>query len=129
MTMGLTLFQQFMTNKERGFKRTSPAVSAAPNKPKSSEIKCEACGYIASNKQAFSDHIIRVHKITRRTDMRTEPTEVKEQKKILYCHYWNNGGSCKFLAQVSSQVLEYGMFREQIKGSYPPTPGPTGGFD
>ena len=72
------VFQQFMTNKERGFKRTSPAVSAAPNKPKSSEIKCEACGYIASNKQALSDHIIRVHKITRRTDMKTEPTEVKE---------------------------------------------------
>ena len=90
------VFQQFITNKERGFKRTSPTVSAVPNKPKPSDIRCETYGYTASNKQALSDHIIRVYKITRRTDMRTEPKEVKEHEHILYCHYWNNGGSCNF---------------------------------
>ena len=66
------VFQQFITNKERGFKRTSPTVSAVPNKPKPSDIRCETCGYTASNKQALSDHIIRVHKITKRTEDRTK---------------------------------------------------------
>ena len=44
------VYQQFITNKERGFKRTSPTVSAVQNKPKPSDIKCETCGYTASNK-------------------------------------------------------------------------------
>jgi hypothetical protein len=144
------VFQQFMTNKEREFKRTSPAVSAAANKPKSSEIKCEKCGYIASNKQALSDHIIRVLKITRRTDMRTEP------KKILYFHYWNNGGSCNFeertgrpckfehtqaprcifdgncnrkacMFSLKNQNTDDDIFfREQVKGIQTPSPGATG---
>ena len=76
------IFQQFIRNKERGFKRTSPTTSAAQNK--SGDIKCETCGYIANNKNTLNDHIIRVHKITRRTDKRTEVQEVKEQKNILY---------------------------------------------
>ena len=95
------IFQQFIRNKERGFKRTYPTTSAAQNK--SGDIKCETCGYIANNKNTLNDHIIRVHKITRRTDKRTEVREVKEQKKILYCHYWNNGGSCNFEERTGRQ--------------------------
>ena len=35
-------------------------------------------------------------KITRIADNRSQVKENKEQRKTLYCHYWNNGGSCNF---------------------------------
>ena len=57
------IYQQFMKNKERGFKRVSPTSNSVPNK--STESKCEKCDYTATNKSTLNDHNIRVHKITR----------------------------------------------------------------
>ena len=88
------IFQQFIRNKERGFKRTSPTANAVPNK--SAEFKCELCDYIAENKSNLNDHTIRVHRITRRPDIQRQTADQSRQSKVLYCHHWNNSGSCNY---------------------------------
>ena len=94
------IFQRFMSNRSRGFKRTSPATQSLPVNKKNSkgDLNCETCGYQAENKSSLTDHVTRVHKITRRTDNRahvTKPqvpqtkvqadTGSKDQQRPLYC--------------------------------------------
>ena len=55
------IYQQFIKNKERGFKRTSPTTNPSPKI--STDVKCETCGYIATNKGNRNDNTIRVYKI------------------------------------------------------------------
>ena len=88
------IFQRFVQNKKRGFKRTSPNSGSVPNNIK--EYKCEHCGYIAEDGNNLKDHIIRVHKITRRPTAPEHLDERREPKQILYCHFWNNYGSCNY---------------------------------
>ena len=106
------IFQRFINNRSRGFKRTSPATDSVPNNQNQQKaFNCETCGYQAEGKSQLNDHITRVHKITRRAENRTQVprsqspqtkapqsqvNNSKEQRRPLYCHFWNNYGSCHF---------------------------------
>ena len=90
------IYQRFIQNKKRGFKRTSPTTNSVPNNVQ--HLKCKECGYNANDEGSLNDHITRTHKITRRSDAREQEgiKDNKGQKSILYCHFWNNFGSCKY---------------------------------
>ena len=104
------IFQTFVNNKNRGFKRTSPTASSSPNVTRN--FKCEKCDFNAIDLINLNDHVSRVHgrKKTRVEEQRhvrenspvrenphvRENLPVREQENILYCHFWNNRGSCNF---------------------------------
>ena len=92
------IFQRFLINRERGFKRSTPAADPVPSKSKN--FKCEVCGFSAMNNNVLKDHTARVHTSTKPNvgNNQTEKDNSNSRKsgQPLYCHYWNNFGTCKF---------------------------------
>ena len=73
------IFQQFLRNKQSGFKRTTPSAQPETNV---TEFKCKSCTYVAKTSALLETH--------------TKNSHGNERRKVRFCHYWNNFGSCQY---------------------------------
>ena len=81
------------------FKRTSPVEEPVPVNAKS--YTCAKCTFKTEDNDRLKEHMGNAHKPNSKKGFRFNVDQngdgsAQNRKNVLFCHHWNNFGSCNF---------------------------------